>query len=50
MPAKCLNKTAFPSITGFAAKGPTFPRPKTAEPSVITATKLPLIVYWYTLL
>ena len=32
-----LNKTLFPSITGIPASGPISPRPRTAEPSVITA-------------
>src|SRR5450759_2077354 len=35
-PAKCLNSTALPSITGNAASGPISPRPSTAVPSVIT--------------
>jgi hypothetical protein len=39
-----LNRTALPSITGFDAKGPTLPKPKTAEPSEMTATRLFLIV------
>jgi hypothetical protein len=41
---------ALPSITGFEASGPISPSPKTAVPFVITATKLPLAVYLYTLL
>ena len=40
-----LNNNAFPSITGFEASGPIFPKPKTAVPFVITATKFPLAVY-----
>ena len=40
MPANCLNRTALPSITGLAANGPILPRPRTAEPFVITATRL----------
>src|SRR5665811_276203 len=44
-PAKCLNSTALPSITGNAASGPISPRPSTAVPSVITATVLPRAVY-----
>jgi hypothetical protein len=31
-------------ITGSAAPGPMLPRPRTAEPSVTTATELPLMV------
>ena len=44
MLAKRLNSAALPSITGMAAPGPMLPRPSTAEPSVTTATELPLIV------
>ena len=44
MSANRLNRAAFPSITGSAAPGPMLPRPSTAEPSVTTATELPLIV------
>ena len=29
MPANCLNKAHLPSITGKAASGPIFPRPRT---------------------
>ena len=36
----CLNSTALPSITGIAAAGPMSPRPRTAVPSVTTATVL----------
>lgn len=36
--AKALNRAAFPSITGIAALAPTFPRPKTADPSEIIAS------------
>ena len=46
MPAKFLKRMAFPSITGIAARGPMSPRPKTAVPSVTTATRFPLEVYW----
>ena len=42
--AKRLNKTDLPSITGFDAKEPRFPKPKIAEPLLITATKFPLLV------
>ena len=44
MLANRLNSAALPSITGSAAPGPMLPRPSTAEPSVTTATLLPLIV------
>ena len=44
MLAKRLNSTALPSMTGLAASGPAFPRPRTAVPSVITATRFPLPV------
>ena len=50
IPAKILNNSAFPSITGFEASGPMSPNPKTAVPLLITATKLPFAVYLYTLL
>ena len=43
-PAKRLNNRDLPSITGLDANGPRLPRPKIAEPSVITATRLPLPV------
>nr|GFD48683.1 hypothetical protein [Tanacetum cinerariifolium] len=48
MPANFLNNTPLPSITGFEAAGPMLPRPSTAVPLEITATKLPLAVYLYT--
>ncbi len=44
MLANRLNSAALPSITGSAAPGPMLPRPSTAEPSVTTATVLPLMV------
>ena len=44
MPANFLNKTAFPSITGLAAKAPILPKPNTAVPLEITATKFDLEV------
>ena len=44
MPANCLKSAALPSMTGMAASGPMLPRPSTAEPSVTTATLLPLTV------
>ncbi len=43
-PAKCLNSSALPSITGMAASGPMSPRPRTAVPSETIATVLALIV------
>ena len=39
--ANFLNSTALPSITGLDASGPILPRPSTAVPLVITATRLP---------
>ena len=47
--AKILNKTPLPSITGLDASGPISPKPRTAVPLEITATKLPFEVYRYTL-
>ena len=44
MSANLLNKTDFPSITGFDASAPRFPSPRIADPLLITATKLPLLV------
>ena len=38
--AKALNRAHLPSMTGMPASGPMSPRPKTAVPSVITATRL----------
>ena len=43
--AKILNNKPFPSITGFEASGPISPKPKTAVPFDITATKFPFAVY-----
>jgi len=40
MPANFLNRTALPSITGLEASGPILPRPSTAEPLEMTATRL----------
>ena len=42
--AKRLNKTDLPSITGFDANAPRFPKPKIALPLLITATRFPLLV------
>ena len=39
-----LNRTAFPSMTGIAARAPILPRPRTALPSDTTATVLAFIV------
>ena len=44
MPPNRLNSAALPSITGSAAFGPMLPSPSTAEPSVITAIALRLMV------
>ena len=44
-PANFLNRTPLPSITGFEASAPMSPRPSTAVPFEITATKLPRLVY-----
>ena len=46
-PANFLNNTPLPSITGLPANAPMLPKPKTAVPLEITATKLPLAVYLY---
>ena len=45
--ANSLNSAHFPSITGIEASGPISPSPKTAVPSVITATRLCLRVSSY---
>ena len=45
MSAKILNKRLLPSITGLEASGPILPKPKTAVPFEIMATKFPLEVY-----
>ena len=37
---KALNRAHLPSITGMPASGPMSPRPSTAVPSVMTATRL----------
>ena len=45
MSAKRLKRTPLPSMTGLPASGPMLPRPSTAVPFEITATRLPLVVY-----
>ena len=45
MPANFLNRTALPSITGLEASAPILPRPSTAVPLEMTATRLPRAVY-----
>ena len=45
MPANFLNNTPLPSITGLPASAPILPKPSTAVPLEITATKLPRAVY-----
>ena len=45
IPANRLKSTPFPSITGFAARGPMSPRPSTAVPFDTTATRFPRAVY-----
>ena len=42
--ANFLKRAALPSMTGMAASGPIFPRPRTADPSETTATVFRLIV------
>ena len=44
-PANFLNRQPLPSITGFPAKGPMSPSPRTAVPLVMTPTRLPREVY-----
>ena len=43
-PPNSLNSTALPSITGRAPSGPMSPSPRTAVPSLTTATVFCLIV------
>ena len=43
-PASSLKSIALPSITGMAASGPMSPSPRTAVPSVTTATAFCLMV------
>src|SRR5580693_8094300 len=45
MSANFLNRHALPSITGLPAAGPMSPKPSTAVPFEITATRLPRAVY-----
>ena len=44
MPAKRLKSAALPSITGLLASAPMLPKPSTAVPLLMTATKLALLV------
>ena len=44
MPANFWNSTPLPSITGLPASGPMLPRPSTAVPLLMTATRLPRAV------
>ncbi len=46
IPANFWNSTPLPSITGLAASGPMSPRPSTAVPLLMTATRLPRAVIW----
>ena len=43
MSANFLKRTDLPSITGLDARAPMLPKPKTAVPLVIAATKFPLV-------
>ena len=45
MSANRLKRTPLPSMTGLPARGPMLPRPSTAVPLEITATRLPFVVY-----
>ena len=45
--ANVFNNRPLPSITGLLANGPILPKPKTAVPFEITATKFALEVYLY---
>ena len=45
--AKRLKSAALPSMTGIAASGPISPNPRTAEPSLTTATVFFLVVNSY---
>ena len=44
-PAYILKSRLLPSITGLPLTAPMSPRPSTAVPLEITATRLPLLVY-----
>ena len=46
-PPSSLKRTHLPSMTGMAPSGPRLPRPRTAEPSLITATVRPRPVSSY---
>ena len=46
-PPNLLNRTHLPSITGIPASGPMSPSPRTAVPSVTTATRFERLVYLY---
>ena len=48
MPPYILKSRPLPSITGLPLIAPMSPRPNTAVPFEITATRLPLSVYLYT--
>ena len=43
-PDNALMRAALPSITGLDAAAPVLPKPNTAVPLVMTATKFPLLV------
>ena len=47
MSANVFKSKPLPSITGFEARAPIFPKPSTAVPLEITATKFPFEVYLY---
>ena len=44
MPAKILKSSPFPSMTGLPARAPMLPRPSTAVPFEMTATRFPFEV------
>ena len=41
MPENFLNRQPLPSMTGLPASAPMLPRPSTAEPLLMTATRFP---------
>ena len=41
IPANFLNRQPLPSMTGLLARAPILPRPSTAVPLLMTATRLP---------